>query len=309
MPASSRYAETAAAGGMVLRERPVPAPGPGELLVHVEYCGVCSSDLGYLRHDPEPGRRLGHEVVGQVLDGNGLVPAGRYAVQTSEGFSNHVIVRPAALVPLPEGIDSRLGALAEPVACSIMAADRSVRLAPPTRALLVGAGFMGLVIVRLLAARGIAVTAVDPLPAAREAAVDQGAAIAALPDDLPAESRFPLVIECVGSQEALDVAVRHVDIGGLLSIVGYHQSRGGTRKLDLRALNFRGVDIVNAHERDEATIGRAMERALVLMKAGMLDGFSLMGETLALPELPTRIDALGTRKHLVDCRVPRDGVA
>lgn len=290
-----------ASGGMVLRERSIPEPGPGEVLVRVEFCGVCSSDLGYLAGSPAEGRHLGHEVVGRVESAVGAVRPGRYAVQTSEGFGDHVVVAPEALVPVPEDLEPRLAALAEPVACAVMAADRSVRTQPPTRSLLVGAGFMGLVLVRLLTARGITVTAVDPDPRARQAALAMGARTATTADGLPGEADFDLVLECVGSQAALDTAVRHVAIGGLLSIVGYHQSGGGLRSFDVRTLNFRGVDIVNAHERDEATIGRAMERALVLLSSGILDGATLVTGVTPLTGLPALIGARPPGKHLIEC--------
>ncbi len=298
---SSRVAVATTSGGMVLRERPVPEPGPGEVLVRVEFCGVCSSDLGYLAGSPAEGRHLGHEVVGRVETEVGDVRPGRYAVQTSEGFADHVVVVPEALVPVPDGLQPRFAALAEPVACAVMAADRSVRTPPPTRALLVGAGFMGLVLVRLLAARGIGVTALDPDPEARRGALEMGAEVATTADELQGEADHDLVLECVGSQAALDVAVRHVAIGGLLSIVGYHQSAGGLRSFDVRTLNFRGVDIVNAHERDEAAIGRAMARALVLLSRGILDGSSLVTDTTPLSGLPALIDARRPGKHLIEC--------
>lgn len=299
--ASSRFAEVAASGGLVLRERPLPTPGAGEVRIRIEYCGICSSDLGYLAGSLHEGRRLGHEAVGVVEDDIGGVPAGRYVVQTSEGFADHVVVRPAALVRVPEDLDPRYAALAEPIACCVMAADRSVRILPPTRALVVGAGFMGVVLVRLLTLRGIAVTALDPSSDARDKALAMGAAVATTTDQLTGEADFDLVLECVGSQAALDAAVRHVAIGGLLSIVGYHQSDGGSRRVDVRTLNFRGVDIVNAHERDDPTIVRAMERALVLLSRGIIDGAALVTDTTPLSGLPSLIASGRPGKHLIAC--------
>jgi len=298
---ASRVAVATASGGVVLRERPVPEPGSGEVLVRVEYCGVCSSDLGYLAGSPAEGHRFGHEVVGRVETAVGDVRPGRYAVQTSEGFGDHVVVAPSALVPVPQGLRPAFAALAEPIACAVMAADRSVRMPPPTRALVIGAGFMGLVIVRLLAARGIAVIALDPDIRARSVAIAMGAEAAVPPDELVGEAEFDLVLECVGSQQALDTAVRFVAIGGVLSIVGYHQSSGGVRYVDLQTLNFRGVDIVNAHERDAATIGRAMARALVLLSRGILDGSALVTDTTPLAGLPALIDTWRPGKHLIEC--------
>ncbi len=54
---------------LVMRERPVPAPGPGEILVAVAACGVCRTDLhvvdGELEHPTLP-IVPGHEIVGRV---------------------------------------------------------------------------------------------------------------------------------------------------------------------------------------------------------------------------------------------------
>jgi propanol-preferring alcohol dehydrogenase len=63
----------AEAGPLRLLERPRPAPGPGELLVAVEVCGVCRTDLHVAEGDLAPRRPQvipGHEVVGRVA-GNG----------------------------------------------------------------------------------------------------------------------------------------------------------------------------------------------------------------------------------------------
>jgi alcohol dehydrogenase, propanol-preferring len=57
-------------GPLELTERPVPEPGPGQLLVKVIACGVCRTDLHLVEGDLPP-RHLrmtpGHEVVGQVV--------------------------------------------------------------------------------------------------------------------------------------------------------------------------------------------------------------------------------------------------
>lgn len=59
----------AAAGPLALEERPVPRPGPGEVVLTVEACAVCRTDLQIVEGDL-PARRLpivpGHQVVGRV---------------------------------------------------------------------------------------------------------------------------------------------------------------------------------------------------------------------------------------------------
>jgi len=58
-----------ASGPLRLTERPVPEPGPGELLIKVHCCGVCRTDLHLAEGDLPPRRpdvTPGHEVVGEV---------------------------------------------------------------------------------------------------------------------------------------------------------------------------------------------------------------------------------------------------
>ncbi|HLI57610.1 MAG TPA: alcohol dehydrogenase catalytic domain-containing protein, partial [Actinomycetota bacterium] len=71
-----------------LVERPVPEPGPGEVLVKVSHCGVCRTDLHLAEGDlppRRPGVVPGHEVVGAVTAaGPG---AGRFAVGDRVGVA------------------------------------------------------------------------------------------------------------------------------------------------------------------------------------------------------------------------------
>src|SRR5262249_55639498 len=54
---------------LMLRERDIPAPGPGEVLVDIAACGVCRTDLHVVDGElPDPALPLvpGHEIVGRV---------------------------------------------------------------------------------------------------------------------------------------------------------------------------------------------------------------------------------------------------
>jgi propanol-preferring alcohol dehydrogenase len=69
--------------GVPLRaaECPIPQPAPGQLLVRVEACGICRTDLHLLDGEveiAEPPRILGHQIVGWVTAGDG--PARRVGV-------------------------------------------------------------------------------------------------------------------------------------------------------------------------------------------------------------------------------------
>lgn len=63
-------------------ERPIPTAGPGELLLRVEACGVCRTDLHLLDGEvavAAPPRVLGHQIVGTV-QANGPAPPRRVGV-------------------------------------------------------------------------------------------------------------------------------------------------------------------------------------------------------------------------------------
>lgn len=77
MTATFRAMQIAEPGRLELVRRPVPEPGPGEVLIAVEACGICGADTGDIENGP-PGRIPGHEVVGRIVTlGEGVPPIWR----------------------------------------------------------------------------------------------------------------------------------------------------------------------------------------------------------------------------------------
>ena len=74
-----------------------------------------------------------------------------------------------------------------------------------------------------------------------------------------------VVIEASGTQVALTLAGEIVKEHGILSIVGYHQ--GGLRSIDMDLWNWKGIEVVNAHERRADFQMDSMRRALKLLQA------------------------------------------
>lgn len=175
---------------MTMCDVDVPAVGPDDVLIAVEYSGICGSELsGFLGESSirRPPLVFGHEVsgrvaavgaavdgrfaVGDVVTANPLVTCGRcrYCVSGRQQLcarrlllgaslpgSNAQFVRVPqdAVVPLPAGMDLATGAMVEPVAFALRAVEVS-GATPASSALVIGAGAIGLLIAQVLGAGGV----------------------------------------------------------------------------------------------------------------------------------------------------------
>lgn len=174
-------------GDLRLDEIAEPVPGPGDVVVRVAACGICGSDLMYLRTGGvaapvvEP-IGLGHELAGTIAAAGrnvrGLEPGMRVTVNPMGGgnaigngspegaFAPLLLVRNAALGdgihPIPDSLSFEKAALAEPLSVSLHAVNRSCA-APGSRVAVFGAGSIGLGIVLALRRRGVADIAVVDL--------------------------------------------------------------------------------------------------------------------------------------------------
>jgi L-iditol 2-dehydrogenase len=139
-------------------EAAMPEPAADELLVRVAACGVCASELDMFTGQTERSfpLRPGHEVSGVVERvGAGVTrqqPGDRVGVWVTEaGFSEYVTVNTA--FALPAGDMPLDLALAEPVACAVNAVEiADVRLGDDVA--IIGAGFMGALVLKLVLMRG-----------------------------------------------------------------------------------------------------------------------------------------------------------
>ena len=265
-----RAAVLAGPGRVVVQERRAPEPGPGEILVRVEGCGVCGSSLPLWEGRPwfdypaEPGAP-GHEVWGRTEDGR------RVTGLSGTGFAELELLREDELVVLPPELDGTPFP-GEALGCAVNVVRRAdVRTGQEVA--VVGMGFLGTVVARLCELRGAHVT-----PVRRE--------------DEP-EPEFERVIEAAGTQAALDKASRLVATGGLLAIAGFHQD--GPRTVDLQSWNWRGIDVVNAHERDPRRSLAGMREAVRLAASGELDVSALVTHTFGLDEVERAFAAASRR--------------
>jgi threonine dehydrogenase-like Zn-dependent dehydrogenase len=285
-----------------------PQPAPNEVRVRVEGCGVCGSNLGAWRGVPgleyplAPGEP-GHEAWGRIdqvgSDVRGVRPGERYAFLSSRGFAEYAVADAASLVPLPAGTEIFPG---EALGCAFNIHRRCEIRSGHTVAL-VGMGFIGALLARLAARSGARVIALSQREFSLQLARRMGVLEAISSRDFTAAMRQVMditqgkgcerVIEAAGTQESLDLASALVSTGGRLIIAGYHQD--GARQINLQSWNWRGIDVINAHERDPARYVAGMRAAAAQIEIGALDpsplythGFPLEQCSLAFETLEMR---------------------
>ena len=101
------------------------------------------------------------------------------------------------------------------------------------------------------------------------------------------------VIEAVGKQWPLDLSAELVKERGRLVIAGYHQD--GPRQVNMQLWNWRGIDVINAHERDVRAYITAMREAVEAVERGILNPSPLLTHSFPLSELATALDLTQNR--------------
>jgi threonine dehydrogenase-like Zn-dependent dehydrogenase len=105
--------------------------------------------------------------------------------------------------------------------------------------------------------------------AAETIAMDDHYAIIAQVKTLTGGAFCERVIEAVGKQWPLDLAAELTAERGRLVIAGYHQD--GPRQVNMQLWNWRGLDVINAHERDPAAYAEGVRDAVQAVVAGRID--------------------------------------
>lgn len=233
-------------GELRLEERPVPAPGPGEVLVRIAAVGICGSDVAYVNGTSKFPLRaplvMGHEAAGVLEDGTRVALSPGFSCGTCtlclsgrdnlcadvrylgsaatmphvDGALQEFLVMPAShLVELPDSVSLTTGALLEPLAVTLHAVRRVA--VSGCSVLVMGGGAIGQLVALVSRTLGAAqVTLSDPLPGRREMAI--GAHRVLDPAELPAAERFDVVFDATGHPDAVDLGLRAAD--GHMVVVG-----------------------------------------------------------------------------------------
>ena len=301
-----RAAILAAPGMMRVERTALPEPGPGQVRVRLEGCGVCASNLepwagnDWTTYPGEPGG-LGHEGWGVVdalgSDVAGIAAGDRVAALCYHSYAEYDLADADALVPLPAALDGEPFP-GEPLGCAFNIFRRSDIRAGQTVAI-IGIGFLGAVLTRLASEAGARVIAISRRQSSLDLARRYGAAETIAMDDHHAiiervraltGGRFcERVIEAVGKQWPLDLAGELVGESGRLIVAGYHQD--GPRQVSMQMWNWKGIDVINAHERNRAVQLRGVREAAEAVASGRFDPAPLYTHLYPLERIGEALDA------------------
>lgn len=272
-------------GRFEIERVPLPDPGPGQVRVRLQGCGVCASNLPPFEgrdwfQYPRPPGDLGHEGWG-IIDacGEGVhsVEAGeRVAALSFNAYAHYDVADVNAVVPLGTALEEQ-SFPGEAFGCVMNIWRRSDIRSGQTVAI-VGAGFLGCALTRLAAHAGARVIAISrsesSLHQARFLGATETLPLYADGSTVEAVERLTegrgceRVIEATGKAQPLAVAGQIIAFGGRLIIAGFHQD--GPRTIDMQLWNWRGIDVINAHERDPAVAVEGMRQAVAAVNDGRL---------------------------------------
>jgi (R,R)-butanediol dehydrogenase/meso-butanediol dehydrogenase/diacetyl reductase len=310
---------------IVIEARPDPTPGPDDLLIRVQRCGICGTDLSMTQGgtwDYGAGSQFGHEYAGEILEVgrgvSGFRPGERICVIPSlacgqcaacRGHGNNVLCQakpgsamlgfaelariPASVaIKLPDSLSMADGALVEPLAISLYGI-KFARIERGDRVLVLGGGTVALYAIywarRLGAGR---IVAMSRSARRQDLALAMGAdAFIAYGKDEIGAAREALggapqvVLECVGAAGMLSKAIMHSAQFGRVISLGFCTTPDPV----IPAIaSYKCVSL-------QFAVGYTMQEFLYIadqMDKGHADPKAIITRDIPLDDLPAMIDAL-----------------
>lgn len=307
-----------------------PEPQPDEVLVAVEACGICGSDMHMYRHNSHRERLVrstpegydvpGHEFAGVIVKlGEGVSgwSLGERVVGVTGnggGMAQFVAVpvNPFQLVRIPDGVSFEEAATTEPLADGLQMA-RKATIAEGENVLIYGVGIIGLGVIQAIRARGLKparIIAVDVLPGRLQSALDVGAthtinareedvfeaaaAICGRENDFRGESaNINVVFDCAGY-------IKHIPGAPPLEIALHMIANRGGRIICFGGYEDRmEIDFSYVIQKEPVIIGsngyasEELVEALNLMATGIVDRRSLISHLFPLDQVEDAFIAQG----------------
>jgi threonine dehydrogenase-like Zn-dependent dehydrogenase len=287
-------------GTFEIQDVPVPEINQHEIKIKVEGCGICSSSVPlwegreWFNYPVEAGSP-GHEGWGIVEETGSSVTTynngDRVAFLSFHAYAAYDKAEVKSVVKLPQSLND-VPFPGEPLGCAMNIFERSDITAGDTVAI-IGSGFLGALLCQLCKAQGAKVIAISRRPYSLDIAKMYGAdEIVALTNtwetanivgEITQNAFCSRVIEATGKQEAIDISTEIVAEGGRLVIAGYHQD--GFRQVNMQKWNWKGIDVINAHERDSKRYLSGMQKAVEAVQSGRIDPRKLYSDILPITKI------------------------
>jgi threonine dehydrogenase-like Zn-dependent dehydrogenase len=297
-------------GKTSIEKFPLPEPGKGEVRIKLEGSGLCASNIPvwegrqWFSYPVERGNP-GHEGWG-IIDALGEGVSGfdigdRVACLSYNAYASHDLAKADETVKLPDSL-SGLPFPGEPLGCAVNIFERSEIRAGHNVAI-VGAGFLGTLLIQLAKSAGANVIAISKRDFSLQTASKAGADHLIPLDDHYAiiekvktitEGKFcDRVIEVTGKEWPLNLCIELTKERGKLIVAGFHQD--GMREVNMQELNWRGIDLISAHERDPQQYIKGMHKAIEAITAGKMDPFPLFTHFFSMEEANEAFEHLQKR--------------
>ena len=312
-------------GELRVEDRAMPAPAAGEVVIRVEACGICGSDLQIVNvppgHPSTPPVVIGHEFVGRISAlGTGVddlrtgqrvtvdpdpkcghcfyCRAGRPAnceniialgVYRDGSLAEYVAAPASAVYPIAEGVPAEVAALIEPLACVANGASRA-NVRPGESAVIFGAGTIGCLFLALFKAAGASpVIVVEPSEPRRRIASDVGADEALTPEQFVAR-RSELLPR--GADVLVDAVgnqfatcVEHAALGARIVLFG--QNRNARPAIQQSTITERSLTVMGTY-----ITQYTFPTAIRLIEQGSLPLAPIVTHVRSLEQLPEGMDLL-----------------
>lgn len=319
-------------GGAELAEVADPRPAVGEVVVEVDACGLCGSDVHTVEHGAgRPGHILGHEFGGRVAEaGPGVTgwqvgqrvavnPVGfcrscracargvpwlcestrNLGVSAPGGYAEYVAVPQNQLVALPDDVPAEMGAHAEPLAVALRAVGLAA-VGPGDAVLVYGVGPIGLNVIMCLRLAGVdMIVGAGRSPGRRGAAARVGAdAVIDTTETSVGQyardhvRRFAAVIECSAAPGAIAEALDVLEPGGICVEVALTREAPAVSMIAMVGSGLRLAGSCSFSPED-------YQAAVGHIAAGRVPVADIISERVSLDAVPAALARLRHPGHLV----------
>jgi threonine dehydrogenase-like Zn-dependent dehydrogenase len=313
-------------GRLVVKDVPEPmVDADDDVIIEVEACGICGSDLQILNvppgHPADVGVVMGHEFIGRVqatgVAANGLTVGQRVTVDPDpkcgvcgpcragrpascediralgifrDGALAPLVKAPAAAVfPISDDPPARVAALIEPLACVVNGVNKA-NPRPGETAVIFGAGAIGCLFLAMFKAAGVApVIVVEPQSDRAAVATAVGADAVVGPDDLAARRAqlmpFGADILVDAVGSQFAAAVDHAALGGRIVLFGMNQT--ARPAIHQYTITHRSLSVLGSY-----VTAFTFPTAIRLVESGNLPLDPIVTNVLPLERLPEGLDLL-----------------